>query len=56
MIISRNLNIFENSSITFNAMPIERVDKFKYRGTWLFENWTSDKEVKCRIGKLERHS
>jgi len=49
MIISRNLNTFENASITFNAMAIERVDKFKYLGTWLCEDWTSDKEVKCRI-------
>jgi len=42
-------------------MAIERVDKFKYLGTWLCEDWTSDKEVKCRIeqarqafSKLER--
>lgn len=26
MIIFRNLNVFETSSITFNRMPIERVD------------------------------
>lgn len=49
MIISRNLDTFENSSITFNAMTIERVDKFKYLSTWFFKDWTSDREVKCRI-------
>lgn len=49
MVISRNLNAFENSSITFNTKPIERVNKFKYLGAWLFEDWTSDMEVKCRI-------
>ena len=49
MIISRHLNTFENSTITFNARPIERVEKFKYLGIWPFEDWTSDKEIKCLI-------
>ena len=47
--ISRNLNPFENSRMTLHAAPIERVDKFKYLGAWLFEDWTSDGEIKSRI-------
>lgn len=49
MIVSRTMEAFQNSNLTFNAKPIERVSKFKYLGTWLFEDWASDKEVKCRI-------
>lgn len=30
MIISKNLNMFENFTITINAKSIERVDKFRY--------------------------
>lgn len=49
MIITRNLNAFEDSQLTFNAMRIDRVNKFKYLGVWLSEDWTSDIEVKSRI-------
>lgn len=49
MIISRNPNMHRNAIITFNATPLERVDKFKYLGVWLSEDWTSDREIKCRI-------
>lgn len=49
MIISRNLKEFENATITFDTMPIERVDKFKYLGIWLTESWTPDLEIRSRI-------
>lgn len=49
MIISRNPHMFENSTLIFDTRPIGRVEKFKYLGIWLCEDWTSDKEVKCRI-------
>ena len=43
------MNVFENSSITFNAIPIDKVYEFKYMGTGLFKDWASDKEIKCHI-------
>lgn len=49
IIVTRDLNVFNNSSITFDTRPIERVNKFKYLGTCLFEDWMSDNEIKCRI-------
>ena len=49
MVITRDPNAFVDSEITFNAMRIERVNKFKYLGVWLSENWSSDFEIKCRI-------
>lgn len=49
MIITRNLNAFEDSQLTFNATCIDRVSKFKYLGIWLSEDWTSDIEIKSRI-------
>ena len=49
MIISRNLDALENSTITLNTKSIERVSKFKYLGTSLFEDWASGREIKCRI-------
>lgn len=49
LVITKDMNAFEDSEITFNTMRIERVNKFKYLGVWLSEDWTSDLEIKCRI-------
>jgi len=49
MIISRNKVPHSNSFISINNEPIERVTSFKYLGCWLNENWSSEKEIKCRI-------
>lgn len=45
MIISRISQAFQNSNLTLNAKPIERVNL----GTWLFEDWASNKKVKCQV-------
>lgn len=49
MVITRDVNKFENSEITFNGTRIERVSRFRYLGVWLSEEWSSDFEIKCRI-------
>jgi len=49
MIISRKPQEFQNSSLTFENQPIEQVNKLKYLGTLLCENWESNTEIKCRI-------
>lgn len=49
MVVTRDENAFNNSELTFDGKSIERVECFKYLGTWLSKNWTSDKEIKCRI-------
>ena len=48
MVISRDPNLAENA-VTFGNLPIEKVSKFKYLGTWLTEDWSSDTEIRCRI-------
>jgi len=47
MIINRKPQEFQNSSLTYENQPVERVNKFKYLGTWLGENWESDTEIRC---------
>jgi len=42
MIITRKPQEFQNSCLTYENQPIERVNKFKDLGTWLCENWESD--------------
>lgn len=49
MIISRNKVPYINAQLVINNNPIERVTSFKYLGAWLTEDWTADKEIKCRI-------
>lgn len=49
MVVSRDQNIGRDAVLTFNDLPIEKVQKFKYLGTWLTEDWTSETEIKCRI-------
>lgn len=51
MIISRTSETFRNSNLTFNAKPSKRLNKFKYLGTWLFEDLASDKD----LYKLDKH-
>jgi len=46
MIITRKPQEFQNSSLSHENQPIERVNKFKYLGTWLCENWKSDAGLK----------
>lgn len=40
---------FRNTNLTINGSTIEQVNKFKYLGTQLYEDWTSDLEIECRI-------
>jgi len=47
MIITRKPQEFQKSNLTYVNQPIERVNKFKYPGAWLCENWES--EIRCRI-------
>ena len=51
LIITRKPDEFQNSKLKLNNEDIERVQRFKYLGTWLCEDWSSDVEVKCRIEK-----
>lgn len=37
------------SYLTYNGKVIERAEKLKYPGTWLYEEWPTDKEIDCRI-------
>lgn len=54
MVITREPDTFRNANLTFEGSPIERVNKFKYLGTWLCEDWTSEVEIKCRIETARR--
>ena len=49
LIISRRLGQHQNARLTYNNQDVERVQKIKYLGTWLCEDWMSDVEIKCRI-------
>ena len=54
MIVTRTPENFRTASITSNSSLIERVNKFKYFGSWLCEDWTSDLEIQCRIENARR--
>lgn len=56
MIVTREPDTFENTTLTFENIPrgTYRVNKFKYFGKWLCENWSSDMEIKCRIETARR--
>jgi len=49
MVIMREIDVFRNVSLTYNGKVIERAEKLKYPGTWLYEEWSTDKEIDCRI-------
>lgn len=49
MVVTRETDQFRNSRLTYEGKPLERVQKFKYLGTWLHEEWSSEKEIACRI-------
>jgi len=52
-IITRKPQEFQNSSLTYENQPIERVNRFKYIGTWLRENWESDTGIRHRNQMLD---
>lgn len=49
MIISRNKIPYAEAKILVDGNTIERVQKFKYLGSWLNENWDPEVEIKYRI-------
>lgn len=49
LIITREPDTFKNTTLKFGHAIIERLNKFKYLGTWLCEDWTLEMEIKCRI-------
>lgn len=40
------MHLHKNSSITFNAIPIQIVYNFRFLGKWIFKNWVSDEKTK----------
>ena len=49
MIVSRNPQNHRDAVLTCNDRPLQRVDKFRYLGTWLCDSWESDVEIRSRI-------
>lgn len=49
LIITREPDGFEGAILRYEDALIERVNKYKYLGTWLCEDWTSDAEIKSHI-------
>ena len=47
MVISNNPDI--QPSIFVAGQKLEQVDKYKYLGTWLTQNWDNEVEIKTRI-------
>lgn len=49
MIVSRQKVPYSNAQITIDNTTIERVSRYKYLGSWLYEEWDGDREIRCRI-------
>lgn len=47
MVFSRDK--YENTQLTINNTPVERVSRFKYLGSLITNNMDPDIEIKCRI-------
>ena len=55
MIVSRVGNTYEYAAITIDGQTIERNSSFKYLGSWLNNDWTSNQEVRWRIEIARSH-
>ncbi|XP_060519890.1 uncharacterized protein LOC132698058 [Cylas formicarius] len=49
MIISRDRVPYVNAQLVVDGMALERVKKYRYLGSWLYDDWDNDKEIKARI-------
>ncbi|CAH2209568.1 jg27485, partial [Pararge aegeria aegeria] len=51
LVVSNNANL--GPTIRVASQVLERVQRYKYLGTWLTEKWDSETEIKTRIEKLK---
>lgn len=49
MIVSRCKVPYINAQLDVVGKTIDRVTKYRYLGSWLYEDWDKDKEIKSRI-------